>query len=72
MIDKKEKNAVMKIFNNNGGVLFAHGFDSIRNGHYEVRELEKKAKEYFKYLSVYFFFLFLFDIIFRKFGPRDF
>jgi 8-amino-3,8-dideoxy-alpha-D-manno-octulosonate transaminase len=47
LIDSKEKNAVISVFENNGGVLFAHGFDNIRNGHYEVRELEKKASEYF-------------------------
>jgi len=38
----------MNIFDNNGGVLFGHGFDAIRNGHYEIRELEKKAADYFK------------------------
>ena len=48
LVGKEEKNAVMNIFDNNGGVLFAHAFDSIRNGHFEVRELERKAAEYFK------------------------
>lgn len=48
LVGKEEKNAVMNIFDNNGGVLFGHGFDAIRNGHYEIRELEKKAADYFK------------------------
>ena len=43
----EEKNAVINVFEKNNGVLFAHGFDKMRNGNYEVRNLEKKAKEYF-------------------------
>ena len=47
LIDDKEQKAIQNIFDNNGGVLFQHGFTSMRNGHYEVRELEKKASHFF-------------------------
>jgi 8-amino-3,8-dideoxy-alpha-D-manno-octulosonate transaminase len=47
LIDIKEQNAINSIFVNNGGVLFQHGFDKLRNNHYEVREFEKKIAEYF-------------------------
>jgi 8-amino-3,8-dideoxy-alpha-D-manno-octulosonate transaminase len=47
LIDDKEQKAITNIFENNGGVLFQHGFDKLRNGNYEVRELEKKAAEFF-------------------------
>ena len=40
LIDKKEFIAVKKIFDD-GGILFAHGFDNIRKN-YHVREFEKK------------------------------
>ena len=48
IIGKEELNSIREIFLKSNGVLFAHGFDSIRNGHYEIRELEKKAADYFK------------------------
>ena len=38
LVGKEEKNAVMNIFDNNGGVVFGQGFDAIRNGHNEIRE----------------------------------
>ena len=41
LIGKEEKQAVAEIFDD-GGVLFAHGFDAIRNNRYRVREFEKK------------------------------
>ena len=44
-IDKEEQQAVSKIFDD-GGVLFAHGFDSIRKN-YHVREFETSCSKYF-------------------------
>ena len=46
LIGKDEANAVAEIFNE-GGILFAHGFDSLRKK-YHVREFESKCCEYFK------------------------
>jgi 8-amino-3,8-dideoxy-alpha-D-manno-octulosonate transaminase len=37
---KEEQDAINDLFEKNGGVLFAHGFDGIRNGIYRVREFE--------------------------------
>ena len=37
---EEEKQAINELFEKNGGILFAHGFDSIRNGIYRVREFE--------------------------------
>ena len=45
-IDEEEKNAVMAVFDE-GGVLFAHGFDGMRK-HFHIREFEQQAQEYFK------------------------
>ena len=45
-IDKREKDAVEKIFDD-GGVLFAHGFDKLRKN-YHVREFEEDCKKFFK------------------------
>ena len=33
------------MFDSSGGVLFAHGFDKLRNGRYRVREFEQKFTE---------------------------
>ena len=44
-IDEEEKNAVASIFDE-GGVLFAHGFDKIRKN-YHVREFENKFCDLF-------------------------
>mgnify|MGYP001300948281 CR=1 FL=1 len=46
IIGKDEKNSVIKLFNE-GGVLFAHGFDKFRKK-YHVREFEKLAAKKFK------------------------
>ena len=46
LIGKDEAKAVAEIFNE-GGILFAHGFDSLRKK-YHVREFESKCSEYFK------------------------
>lgn len=45
LIDEEEKAAVIDLFDNQGGVLFAHGFDVLRNGHYQVREFEHACAE---------------------------
>lgn len=44
-IDEEEKNAVASVFDE-GGVLFAHGFDKIRKK-YHVREFEKNSSDLF-------------------------
>ncbi|MEC8074307.1 MAG: aminotransferase class I/II-fold pyridoxal phosphate-dependent enzyme [Pseudomonadota bacterium] len=46
LIDNKEFLAIKKIFDN-GGILFAHGFDKIRKN-YHVREFENSSKKFFK------------------------
>src|SRR5260370_24156852 len=40
LMGKEEKAAVDALFEANGGVLFAHGFDGVRKGIYKVREFE--------------------------------
>ena len=45
-IGKEESNEVAEVFKN-GGVLFRHGFDSIRGDTYKVRSFENQFKEYF-------------------------
>ena len=45
LVGAEEKEAVMEIFND-GGVLFAHGFDKMRNGRYRVREFERAFADY--------------------------
>ena len=47
IIDKKESNAIQKLFKKEGGVLFAHGFDKFRKK-YHVRDFEKLAAKKFK------------------------
>ncbi len=37
---KEEQQAINELFEKNGGILFAHAFDSVRNGIYRVREFE--------------------------------
>lgn len=41
-----EKKAIIDLLDSNGGVLFAHGFDSMRNGIYKVREFEQLFSDY--------------------------
>ena len=45
LIGKEERRAINDLFDD-GGVLFAHGFDALRNGRYRVREFEKKFADY--------------------------
>lgn len=40
LFGEEERKAVNDLFDINGGVLFAHGFETIRNGVYRVREFE--------------------------------
>ena len=42
LIDKKEKAELDKIFTKSNGVMFAHGFENLRNNNYLVRRFEKK------------------------------
>lgn len=47
LIDDEEKDAVIDLFENQGGVLFAHGFDALRKGRYQVREFEQACADKF-------------------------
>ena len=42
LFGKEEQEAINKLFDLNGCVMFAHGFDAIRNGVYRVREFERE------------------------------
>lgn len=42
---REEQEAVNGLFQSNGGILFAHGFDVLRNGVYKVREYERAFSE---------------------------
>ncbi len=42
---REEQDAINGLFDSNGGILFAHGFDALRNGVYKVREYEKAFSE---------------------------
>lgn len=43
LIGKEERAQIDLIFNKANGVMFAHGFDAIRNGQYMVRDFEKEV-----------------------------
>jgi len=45
LIGKEERDAVNQLFDD-GGVLFAHGFDNIRSNRYHVREFEEKFADF--------------------------
>jgi len=45
LIGKEERANVEEIFESSNGVLFAHGFDGLRNGRFRVREFEKQFSE---------------------------
>ena len=49
VFDHRERAAVNALFEANGGVLFAHGFESIRNNVYRVREYELAFAKYFDF-----------------------
>ncbi|TGL45825.1 DegT/DnrJ/EryC1/StrS family aminotransferase [Leptospira perdikensis] len=44
LVGKEERDSVNELFDD-GGILFAHGFDALRNGRYRVREFEKAFAE---------------------------
>jgi len=41
LFGEEERQAINEIFDNAGGIVFAHGFDAMRNGIYKVREFER-------------------------------
>ncbi len=43
----EERAAINELFDANGGILFAHGFDALRKGIYKVREFETAAARKF-------------------------
>lgn len=45
---EEERKAINDLFDANGGILFAHGFDSIRKGIYRVREFEASVSQKFQ------------------------
>lgn len=47
LINKKERRAVLDVFDKSNGVLFAHGFDARRNNIFRVREFEKEFAKKF-------------------------
>lgn len=48
LIGKKELDNIKKIFTESNGVLFAHGFDKLRNNVFRVRKFEKEISKFFK------------------------
>jgi 8-amino-3,8-dideoxy-alpha-D-manno-octulosonate transaminase len=45
LMGEKERKAINDLFDD-GGILFAHGFESLRSGRYHVREFEKQFASY--------------------------
>lgn len=45
LVGKEERDAVNEVFDD-GGILFAHGFDAMRKGRYRVREFERAFANY--------------------------
>lgn len=45
---EEERKAINDLFDANGGILFAHGFDAMRKGIYKVREFESAASKKFQ------------------------
>ena len=45
LIGSEEKKIINKIFSESNGIMFAHGFENIRNNNYFVRKFEKKVKK---------------------------
>ena len=46
LIGKEELQNIQEIFEKSNGVLFAHGFDNLRNGRFRVREFEEEFSNY--------------------------
>jgi 8-amino-3,8-dideoxy-alpha-D-manno-octulosonate transaminase len=47
LIGKEEKKNILDIFEKSNGVMFAHGFEKLRNNIFRVREFEKQLKNKF-------------------------
>lgn len=47
LIGDEERDAILQWFDESNGVMFAHGFDALRNGVYKVREFERATAEKF-------------------------
>lgn len=47
LIGNEERESLNTIFDESNGVMFAHGFNHLRNGRYLVREFEQKLANYF-------------------------
>lgn len=45
VVGKEERDALVEIFDNDNGILFAHGFDALRHNRFRVREFEKAFAE---------------------------
>lgn len=43
LVGKEEQDAVSEVFTKSNGVVFAHGFDALRNNIFRVRDLEKEV-----------------------------
>lgn len=43
LVGKEERDAINEIFEKSNGVVFAHGFDALRNHIFRVRDLEKEV-----------------------------
>jgi 8-amino-3,8-dideoxy-alpha-D-manno-octulosonate transaminase len=48
VVGKEEQAAVNDVFEKSNGVVFAHGFDALRNGIFRVRDLEKQISQRFE------------------------
>ncbi len=47
LIDAKERESVLEVFDKSNGVLFAHGFDVRRNNIFRVRDFEKSLLKHY-------------------------
>ena len=45
LIGSEEQESLNTIFTQSNGVMFAHGFDHLRNGRFRVREFEAELRE---------------------------
>ncbi len=48
VVGKEEQEAVNEIFTKSNGVVFAHGFDAMRNNIFRVRDFEQVVCKKFK------------------------
>ncbi len=53
MFGEEERKAVNEVFDANGGILFAHGFDGLRNGVFKVRDFEAAVAVYKRVTDMY-------------------